>query len=146
MTPNIQKYLVIPSGTTTLGWDNHISICNRTRLYAVSVLDCTPFAFVNTTISRSHYFPVLLCFWAPSYSYGSFPQHRLGKIFIVYFESSSNQLGNYQTTQFQYQQIIKLSQKLNLLVVYRIVLEHLFLRPVWYPYFPVYCCFLKSRN
>ena len=52
----ISKFFGYPVG------DNHIRIGNRTRLYAVSVLDCTPFSFVGTTISRSHYFPVLLCF------------------------------------------------------------------------------------
>ena len=43
---------------------NHIRIGNRTRLYAVSVLDCTPFSFVGTTMSWSHYFSVLLYFGA----------------------------------------------------------------------------------
>ena len=74
-----------PHGLRIIGYpvgDNHIRIGNRTRLYT-SVLECKPFSFVGTTIFRSHYFPVLLCFWAHNYSYGSFPQRRLGKIFIV---------------------------------------------------------------
>ena len=52
------SFIVYPLG------DNRIRIGNRTRLYAVSVLDCTPFSFVGTTIFRSHYFSVLLCFVA----------------------------------------------------------------------------------
>ena len=35
--------------------DNHIRIGNRTRLYAVSVLDCTPFSFGGSIIPRSHF-------------------------------------------------------------------------------------------
>ena len=64
--------------------DNHIKLGNHTWLYAVSVLDFTPFSFVGTTISRPHYFPELLCFGAPSCR--RFPHHYLGIIFIVYLE------------------------------------------------------------